>query len=129
MPPNKRRTSARDVEHHGRVTLHRDGIPTASSFEPTPSAMKRRTTPRDTPAPSSRYTPPIKSFRFRPGWHKAVGTALLLLGISVAVLNDIVLLGGPRTLLPGGHNELYLLLGIVVGGFGTWWFGWFDDEK
>lgn len=45
------------------------------------------------------------------------------------VLNDLVLLGCPGVWLPGGHSELYLLLGVAIAGYSTWWFGWFDRES
>ena len=32
------------------------------------------------------------------------------------------------TLLPGGHSELYLFLGIAVAGSSTWFLGLFDRE-
>lgn len=86
-------------------------------------------TPRPTPAKSSRYTPPMRSIRWRSGWHKTVGATILILGVAVAVLNDVMLLGASTTLLPGGHSELYLVLGIVIAGYSTWWFGWFDRER
>jgi hypothetical protein len=31
--------------------------------------------------------------------------------------------------LPGGHNEFYLLIGMAAAGYSTWWFGWFDRKK
>lgn len=81
------------------------------------------------PTPASRrYTPPIRSVRVRPGWHKAVGFALVLVGLTVIVLNDVMRGGGVR-LLPGGHSELYLALGLVIAGYSMWWFGWFDRER
>jgi hypothetical protein len=42
------------------------------------------------------------------------------------VTNDVMLFGASTTLLPGGHNELYLVLGITVAGSSLWWFGWMD---
>jgi hypothetical protein len=67
--------------------------------------------------------------RYRPEWHKIVGALILVLGLAVIVLNDVMLLGASRSLLPGGHNELYLILGVVIAGYSTWWFGWFDRER
>ena len=129
MPPNKRRTKPGNVEHHGRITTHRDDATLPRATPPSPmSAATRRSTERDAPAASSRYTPPRKSVRYRPDWHKIVGALILVLGIAVIVLNDVMLLGASRSLLPGGHNELYLILGIVIAGYSTWWFGWFDRE-
>lgn len=52
-----------------------------------------------------------------------------MIGIAIIILNDIVLLGASATLLPGGHTELYLILGVVIAGYSTWWFGWFDRDK
>jgi DsbE subfamily thiol:disulfide oxidoreductase len=40
------------------------------------------------------------------------------------VLNDIAWIGAE--VMPGGHSELYLLLGLLVAGFGSWWTGRFD---
>ena len=128
--PSKRRTKPGEVEHHGRVTTHRDDTPFPRAVAPSPSsAPKRRTTEREAPAASSRYTPPLKSVRFRPELHKLIGAVILVIGIAIVIVNDIVLLGASATLLPGGHTELYLMLGVVIAGYSTWWFGWFDREK
>lgn len=129
MPPPKRRNDSGKTEHRGRVTTHRSEQPLPRATAPAPLASKRHASGVIPPIASSRYTPPIKSVRFRPDWHKAVGFVLLAIGISVVVLNDIVLLGAPVTLLPGGHSELYLILGVIIAGYSTWWFGWFDREK
>jgi len=45
-------------------------------------------------------------------------------GIVIAVLNDVARFG-PRV-VPGGHSELYLLLGVTMAGYGGWWLGIFD---
>ena len=130
MPPKKRRSTDGKIEHRGRVTAPRD--PTAVPYAATPAIakqVKRQGSGSLNPAPSSRYTPPKKSVRFRPGWHKGVGAAVLLVGIAVAVLNDVMLLDPSKTLLPGGHSEFYLMLGIIIAGYSTWWFAWFDREK
>ena len=130
MPPNKRRTKAKDIEHRGRVTVSRDdptAVPRVAASTPSARAKRHESGPV-TPAASSRYTPPIKSVRFRPGWHRTVGVLILILGLAVVILND-AMLGNSITLLPGGHSELYLMLGVVVAGYSTWWFGWFDREK
>jgi hypothetical protein len=47
----------------------------------------------------------------------------------IAVLNDAMLFGRSLTLLPGGHMELYLVLGITVAAVGTWFLGVFDRTK
>lgn len=78
------------------------------------------------PEPSARYTPPTPQFRMRPRWHRFVGWIGVALGIVIAALNDLMLMGDDLTLLPGGHNELYLFLGIAVAGSSTWLLGLFD---
>lgn len=42
----------------------------------------------------------------------------------IIVLNYAQFGGGE--LLPGGHNELWLLFGAGVAAGGSWWFGAFD---
>lgn len=133
MPPNKRRGKPGDPEHHGRVTSRAGAPLPRSSGSQAPfddrTARNRRAEPL--PSPSARYTPPVRSVRsvrFRPRGHKVVGAVVLVAGIAIAVLNDVMLLGASSTLLPGGHSELYLVLGVAVAGFSTWWFGWFDRE-
>lgn len=129
MPPNKRRTKGTDIEHRGRVTVSRDPteVPRAAAPLLSERATRKESGPVK-PVASSRYTPPVKSFRLRPGWHKTVGALFVALGLAVVILND-AMLGISFTLLPGGHSELYLVLGIVIAGYGTRWFGWFDREK
>ena len=140
MAPNKRRRSSASTEHHGRVTVPRDPtvLPRASTPSPAtpridaasrsePLGSKDQSTTR--PPASRRYTPPKKSVRYRPGWHKAVGACILLAGIAIIVLNDAMRLEPSWTLLPGGHQEAYLALGVIVAAFSTRWFGWFDRAK
>ena len=77
------------------------------------------------PARSGRYTPPAdQSFRFRPAWHRVVGIAQLVVGIAIVAINYIDY--ADLRILPGGHSELYFLLGLVIAGGSIWWFGWFD---
>lgn len=45
-------------------------------------------------------------------------------GIAIIVLNDAMRLTSGVTILPGGHSELHLLLGVAVAGTSLWWFGW-----
>lgn len=129
MPPKKRRNSQGDIAHHGRVTTRQpNGLPTAPPVHgQNATASKRRERTPTSPTASARYTPPIRHIRFRPGWHKVIGTALLVGALVVVVLNESMLAGGQH-LLPGGHNPLYLIGGIVLAGYSTWWFGWFDRE-
>lgn len=44
----------------------------------------------------------------------------------VAVLNDVMLMGDGLVLLPFGHSELYLLLGILIAGPSTRFLGLFE---
>lgn len=78
------------------------------------------------PGPSARYTPPAPQYRLRPRWHRVAGWLGIVLGIVIAAANDLMLMGDDLTLLPGGHSELYLLLGIAVAGSSTWFLGLFD---
>ncbi len=113
VPPGKPGAGPGAAAHHGLA-----GGQTSASQ----TAAKRG------PLVSSRRTPTRRAIRFRPDWDQALGIALLLVGAAVAALNDLILLDFPPTLLPGGHNELYLILGVVIAGYSTWWFGWFDRE-
>ena len=129
MAPNKRRTKGSDIEHRGRVTVSRDPTVVPRADAPLASdRAKRKDNVPARPVASSRYTPPVKSVRLRPGWHKTVGGLIVALGLAVVILND-AMLGNSITLLPGGHSELYLVLGVVIAGYGTRWFGWFDREQ
>ena len=77
------------------------------------------------PAPSSRYTPKVKARGpFRPGWHKVVGGLIVLVGLGIFVVNDLAWFD--INLMPGGHNELWAIVGIFTAATSTWWFGWFD---
>ncbi len=49
---------------------------------------------------------------------------MIIAGLSLFVINDLAWFD--IELLPGGHNELWALLGIVSAAASTWWFGWFD---
>lgn len=96
----------------------------------TPSKRARSQRDQDadapTPDPSGRYTPKTPTYRLRPGWHRVVGWIGVALGIGIAAVNDVMLMGEDLTLLPGGHNELYLFLGMAIGGSSTWFLGLFD---
>ena len=81
-------------------------------------------------ADGSGAIPPIHPltpiYRVRPRWHRVAGWGGVLAGVVIAAVNDLMLMGEGVTLLPGGHSELYLLLGISVGSGATWFFGLFD---
>lgn len=53
-----------------------------------------------------------------------IGVVQLVLGVAIVAINYIDY--ADLRILPGGHNELYFLLGIVIAGGSIWWFGWFD---
>jgi hypothetical protein len=44
----------------------------------------------------------------------------------VAILNDVMLTGVDRTLLPYGHSELYLILAVAIAATSSWFLGLFD---
>lgn len=76
---------------------------------------------------SGRYTPPAAlQVRIRPTWHKIVGASLLVLGVAIVVINYIDY--DNVQLLPGGHKEAYFLLGIIIAGLSSWWFGALDRQ-
>lgn len=77
------------------------------------------------PAQSSRYTPPKRAVRIRPRWHRPAGWIGLALGVLVAVVNDVMLINDV-TLLPFGHNEAWLFVGVFIACGSTWFLGLFD---
>lgn len=62
----------------------------------------------------------------RPGWHRIMGWVGVVLGVAVVATNDLMLMTSHVAVLPGGHNELYLVLGIGIAGGATWFLGLFD---
>jgi hypothetical protein len=70
-------------------------------------------------------TPRPKRTGPRPGWHRAVGFVLVFVGLALIVFNLAMEFGAP-TLLPGGHNFLYLFLGGAIAVSSLWPFGWMD---
>ncbi|MFP5298791.1 MAG: hypothetical protein ACLGHL_07380 [Actinomycetota bacterium] len=63
---------------------------------------------------------------FKP-WHRPTGLAMLVVGILVAVVNDLAYLN--IEVMPGGHNELYLMLGVLVAGAGAYFAGFFSPDS
>lgn len=126
MPPPKRRTKGGRPVHDGRVTRSSTEVPPSGEDARAPQPAVR---PRPPATTTPRYTAAKPSFRLRPGRHKLVGLGLVILGVLVVAVNDIMLLTPSLTLLPGGHNELFLFGGLVVAGYGTWWFGWYDRRR
>ena len=47
-------------------------------------------------------------------------------GAAIAVANDGMLILEDVRLLPFGHQELYLILALLVAGASTWFLGVFD---
>lgn len=80
---------------------------------------------RSKPAASSRYTPPSKPVRVRSRWHRPAGWIGIVLGVLIAVVNDLMLVND-NTFLPFGHSEAYLFLGLFIAGGSTWFLGLFD---
>ena len=77
-------------------------------------ARGRSTTGQSAPA-SSRYTPPVRrEAKVSPRWVPVLMFALLGVGVAVIILNYL-------GVLPGGSDNLYLLLGLaaITGGFIT----------
>lgn len=66
--------------------------------------------------------------RRRPSWHKPLGLTVIALAVLVIFANDLALVGA-QTPMPGGHSELYLFLGVFVGGLGSWLLGLFDPVR
>ena len=50
----------------------------------------------------------------------------MTLGVLIAIANDTMLIADDLTLLPFGHQELYLIVGVLVAGGSTWFLGLFD---
>lgn len=87
------------------------------------------------PSLSKRVAEPISGRRgrfgyysgFRPSRHRWIGVALVMGGILIAVANDTMLFID-RLLLPFGHQELWLMAGVLIAGFGTVFLGLFDPS-
>jgi hypothetical protein len=94
-----------------------------------PTPKKRLTSPAQgeaVAASSSRYTAPQPKYRIRPKWHRFAGWFGVLVGVAIAVANDGMLIAEDLRLLPFGHQELYLILALLVAGGSTWFLGVFD---
>ena len=48
----------------------------------------------------------------------------LVLGLAIVIINYIDL--AHVRILPGGHQEAYFVLGLLIAVGSGWWFGWFD---
>ena len=124
MPTSKRR----QPRGHRKGPTPRKRLVTTDRLSPlSPAGEETDSTARGPGVPaSSRYTPPKKNRGvLRPGWHKVVGVAMIVLGVAVFVLNDIAWVT-EVILLPGAHNELYAMVAFAVAGSSLWWFGWLD---
>lgn len=100
------------------------GKPVPELKEPIPG----KTSP--TSAPNVRYTPPKREVVYvpmRPDWHRWLAIGLLVAGLLIVVLNDAQRFTKLH-LLPFGHRELYLLLGLFICGLSGRFFGIFDRE-
>lgn len=76
------------------------------------------------PTASGRYTPSSRAFRVRPRRHKIFGVIQLIVGVAIVIVNYVDY--ADLQLLPGGHQEIYFVLGLVVAAGSMWWFGAFD---
>lgn len=90
-----------------------------------PAAARRTTRSATAAVPSTgRVTPKAPAPYFRPEWHRPIGWFIVALGLLVVIVNDLAYFD--IELMPGGHSELYLFLGIGVAAGGTWFLGLFD---
>ena len=96
--------------------------------KPTASQRSRPSTEGHAPEASARYSPPTQNYTVRPRWHRIAGWIGVAIGALIAILNDAMLLGDDLVLLPFGHSELYLLLGVLVAGWSTRFLGLFDRD-
>ena len=91
--------------------------------------MPKSRSKRNPRRPPQVQRPPRSGLSFRAGmrppWHRAVGWSLIGIGVVIIVVNDLAF--ADIELMPGGHSELYLLLGLLVAGVGSWWTGLFDS--
>ena len=101
--------------------------PKRRSRGPTPPKKPPAAEHRETGIPeSSRYTAAKPKYRIRPKWHRWAGWFGVLVGLAIAIVNDGMLIVTNVRLLPFGHQELYLILALLVGGGSTWFLGVFD---
>ena len=76
--------------------------------------------------PSGRYTPStLPGVRTRPAWHKAIGVAQIALGLGIVLVN---FLDYSAHILPGGHLEVYFVVGVLIAACSLWWFDALDAE-
>ena len=68
----------------------------------------------------------VSSTPKRPTWQRNLGIFSLVMGVGILVLNFAVRLGLDIGLLPGGHNPLYFLIGLIAAGNGAWLIGALD---
>ena len=68
-----------------------------------------------------RDAPPRNSAGARPASRNVLGALILSAALTIAILNEF-------RVLPGGHNELYLVSSVAVGGFGIWWLDWLHQS-
>jgi len=90
-----------------------------------PSAPRPLTRGREA---SDRYSLPANDYTVRPRWHRVAGWLGVGFGALIAIVNDAMLLGEDLVLLPFGHSELYLFLGVLVAGWSTRFLGLFDRD-
>ena len=87
--------------------------------DPTEVAPTRRGVSKTATAQKKLY-PPYRE------WHRPLGWLLVAFGVLIVIVNDLAFVD--INIMPGGHNELYLLLGVAVGGGGSYFLGAFSPN-
>lgn len=102
--------------------------PRGSGDEKTPRKSSERVTSHRVEVPTSGRRGRFGYYSgFRPSRHRWFGFALIVGGALIAVLNDAMLFMN-STVLPFGHQELWLITGMAVAASGTWFLGLFDPS-
>ncbi|MCB1014790.1 MAG: cell division protein CrgA [Acidimicrobiales bacterium] len=99
----------------GRVTPKGGAPSKAAAAKSGRSGDPKASSSRTTPAPTSRYTPPVPSeYKVSPRWVPILMFTLLGLGMVMIFCNYL-------GLVPGGTSNWYLLggLGLILGGIIT----------
>ena len=58
------------------------------------------------------------------GGLSGLAALIFCLLIAIFVINDLEWVG--IHVMPGGHNEIYAVTGVMVAASSMWWFGWLD---
>lgn len=104
MPKSKSRVDKKSPRRRGPTPARRD--------------VRPRSNPRQGPQVAAAPKKPS-----RPPRNKPAGWALVAAGLGLAIVNDAEYLD--IGILPGGHNELYLILGLLICALGAYLLGAF----